>query len=179
MVPVPIFRPSFCVLLIITALILFLFLPGNCNKEKENLPVDNDVSKLLDNGTDTVVDITIWGTDILHLETSDILDGLLGPLQLSNDLLVGEGGEGVVGPGVGGNVMALVLLTFQDGGVLDDVGAHDEESGLDIVGLEGVQQLRSEGGGTWNINAIVQVHVRVVVIIERGRRRAGEQRRDR
>ncbi len=114
----------------------------------ENLPVNNDVAKLLDDGTDTVVNITIWGTDILHLRASDVKDGLLGPLQLGNDLLIGEGGEGVVRPGVGGNVVALVKLLLQDGGVPDNVGAHDEEGGLNVVLLEGSQQLRSEGSGT-------------------------------
>lgn len=110
-------------------------------------PVNNTVTELADNRTDTVVDVTIWGADVLHSEASDLKDGLLGPLDLGDDLLVGEGGKGEVGPGVGGDVMALVVLLLEDGGVPDDVAAHDEEGGLDIVGLEGGQQRDGVGGG--------------------------------
>lgn len=51
-------------------------------------------------------------------------------------------------PGVGGKVVAVVKLLLQDGGVLDNVGAHDEEGSLDLLLLEGGQQLRSKGSGT-------------------------------
>ena len=50
--------------------------------------------------TDTVVDVTVRRAHRVGRDTSDVLDGLLGPSELSNDLLVGESGEEGVRPGV-------------------------------------------------------------------------------
>lgn len=63
-------------------------------------PVDGDIAELLEDKADTVVDVTIRRTHVLELETSGGQNGLLGPAHLGHDLLVGQGGQGVVGPGM-------------------------------------------------------------------------------
>jgi hypothetical protein len=103
-------------------------------------PVNRDVTELLEDEADTVVDVSVWRTHVLETVTSGLHDGLLSPLHLGNDLLVGEGGQGVVRPGVGGQVVALGNLTLKGVGVLDGVGTNDEEGGRELVGLEVVQQ---------------------------------------
>ena len=50
--------------------------------------------------TDTVVDITIRGPEKDGGDTSDVLDRLASPTELSDDLLVAQGSEGGMGPGV-------------------------------------------------------------------------------
>ena len=51
-------------------------------------------------GTDTVVDVTVRGPEEDGGDASDVLDCLASPTQLGNDLLVGQGSEGGMGPGV-------------------------------------------------------------------------------
>jgi len=111
-------------------------------------PVDGDVTHLLENKANAVVDITIWRTHVLELQSSGGHDGLLGPLHLGHDLLVGQGGQGVMGPCVGGQVVTLGQLTLDGVGILDDVGTNQEESGRQLGGLEVVQQRGCGSRGT-------------------------------
>lgn len=50
--------------------------------------------------THTVVDITVRGPEEDGGDASDVLDRLASPTELSDDLLVGQGSEGGMGPGV-------------------------------------------------------------------------------
>ena len=103
-------------------------------------PVDGDVAQLLENEANTVVDITIWRTHVLHTKTRSSHDGLLSPLHLGNNLLVGQGRQSVVGPGVGSQVMALGQLALDDIGVVDDIGTDQEEGSGQLVGTEVVKK---------------------------------------
>lgn len=108
-------------------------------------PVHRDVAELLEHEADTVVDVTIGRAHVLHSQASGGQDGLLGPLHLGDDLLIGQGSQGVVRPGVGGQVVALSNLALDGVGVLDDVGANQEEGGRQLLGLEVVEQLGGVG----------------------------------
>lgn len=111
-------------------------------------PVNRDIAELLEDKTNTVVDITIRRTHVLEAESGGLHDGLLSPLHLGNDLLIGQGSEGMVGPGVRGQVVALGDLALDGIRVLDDIGTNQEESSRMLVRLQIIQQGRSGGGWT-------------------------------
>ncbi len=50
--------------------------------------------------TNTVVDVTVRGTEEDGGDASDVFDRLATPTELGNNLLVGQGSEGGMGPGV-------------------------------------------------------------------------------
>ena len=52
------------------------------------------------NGTDTVVDVTVGRPEEDGGHAGDVLDRLASPTQLGDNLLVGQGSEGGMGPGV-------------------------------------------------------------------------------
>lgn len=78
-------------------------------------------------GTDTVVDVTIRRTHGVGRNTGDLTDSLASPAELSNDLLVGEGRERRVRPGVDGKLMASHVLGLEDVGARDGTRTDDEE----------------------------------------------------
>lgn len=103
------------------------------------------VTELGGDGTDTVVDISVRGAPVDGGDADDGLNGLLGPLQFSNDLLVGEGGHGGVRPGVDGDMVAVVVGALEGLREGNSAGADDEEGGLLVVGRQVVVQARRVG----------------------------------
>lgn len=63
-------------------------------------PEGGDEVHGLCDGTNTVVDVTVRGPEEDGGDASDVLDRLATPTELGNDLLVGQGSEGGMGPGV-------------------------------------------------------------------------------
>ena len=101
------------------------------------------------NVTDTVVDITIRRAPVDGGDTNGINDGLLGPLQLGQDLLVRQRGHHGVRPGVDGDLVSLVVGTLQGVGPADGARTDNEQRRLGVVCLEDVvQTLRI---GRWTI----------------------------
>lgn len=104
------------------------------------------VTELGGDGTDTVIDISVRGAPVDGGDANDGLDSLLGPLQFSDNLLVGEGGHGGVGPGVDGDVVTVVVGALEGLGEGDGAGSDDEEGGLLAVGQQVVVQARRVRG---------------------------------
>ena len=102
----------------------------------------------LRDGTDTVVDITVRGAPEVGSNTQHILNDLLAPSELSDDLLVGEGGHGMVTPSMYGNLVLRHVLLLQEGGVRDDTRADHEEGRLEVGGVEEVEKVTGVQCGT-------------------------------
>lgn len=94
------------------------------------------------NGAHAVVNIAIRGTHGVRRNSSDILDRLLCPSQLRNDLLVGQRCEGRVRPGVHRELMSTHVLRLQNLGARDRAGPNHKEGRLDVCGIEVVEQVR-------------------------------------
>lgn len=103
-------------------------------------PNNGLVAQLRRNRSDTVIDIPKGWTPVLGCNTNDGFDSLLGPLQFSDDLFIGEGGHGRVGPGVDGDLVAFVVGAFEGLRVGDCAGPDDEEGCLLVVGQQVVVQ---------------------------------------
>lgn len=112
------------------------------------VPHDGLVTHGVEDTTDTVINVTVWRTDVPRGDTNGLTDSTGGVSELGDDLLIGLGGEGGVGPGVGGNMMALLVGTTQDLGIGEDTGSDDEEGGLDVVLFKKVQEDGGIGGGS-------------------------------
>jgi len=131
-------------------------------------PVHGDVAQLLEHKADTVVDITIGRTHVLEAQTCGVEDSLLGPLHLGNDLLIGQGRQGVVRPGVRSQVVTLSNLPLDNVGVRNHIGTDQEEGRCDFGLLQIVKQHRrisrwtiikrqTPGVGTTTIDNIISM----------------------
>lgn len=97
------------------------------------------------NGADTIVNVTIRRTHCVGGDTSDFLDGLAGPAELGNDLLIGQGGKGRVGPSVDRELVTAHILCLKHLGARNSTRADDKERRLDIGSIEIVEKIR----GVW------------------------------
>lgn len=111
-------------------------------------PHDRSETHLSSNSTDAVVNVSVRGTEGVGGYADGVLDSLLGPAELRDNLLVGELGEGCVSPSVDRDLVASKVLGNEDIGVRQDTGANDEEGRLDVVGVEVVEEERSVGRGS-------------------------------
>ena len=84
------------------------------------------------NSSDSVIDVSIRGPHCVRGDTSELPNNLLGPLQLQDDLLVGQGGEGSVRPGMHRELVTLHVFVLEDVRVGNGSRANDEESRLDV-----------------------------------------------
>jgi len=117
------------------------------------------VSELGSNSADTVINIAIRRTPVQGRDTNGVKDGLLSPLELSNDLLIGHVGHRGVRPGVDGNVVALLVGALQGGGETDGAGSDDEQSSLLVVGQEVI--IETERVRRWAIYIVILSRVGV------------------
>lgn len=102
----------------------------------------------LGNRTDTVIDITVRGAPVGGSNTKNVLDDLLRPTELGDDLFVREGSHGVVTPGVNGNLVLRHVLVLEESGVRDRTRADDEERSLQVDGVEVVKKITGVQSGT-------------------------------
>lgn len=110
-------------------------------------PDDRGEAHLKRDGTDTVINVTVRRTHGVGSNANDGADDLLAPAKFGNDLLVGEGGEGVVGPGVNRNLVTLLEFGLEHLRARDDTRTDHEEGGLEVVLVEVFEQGRSVGRG--------------------------------
>ena len=102
----------------------------------------------LRDGTNTVVDITVRGAPEVGGDTQHILDDLLAPSELSDDLLVGEGSHRRVAPGVDSNLVLSHVLLLQESRVGDRTRTDDEERRLEVGVVEVGEKFASVESGT-------------------------------
>lgn len=105
-------------------------------------PNNGLIPQLGRNGSDTVIDIPKGWTPVLGCNANNRFDSLLGPFEFSDDLFVGEGGHGRVGPGVDGDLVAFVVGAFEGLWVGDCARSDDEEGCFLVVGQQVVVQAR-------------------------------------
>ena len=80
-------------------------------------------------------------SDGLASKSSGGTHGRVGVIEVEEELLVGEGGHVLVGPGVVGNVvLKLIECTHEFLWVVEDVDADEEMRGMDVVLLQEVVQ---------------------------------------
>lgn len=92
-------------------------------------------------GTNTVVDVTVWGAHSVGRNTGDLTDGLAGPAKLGNDLLVGEGGERRMRPGVNGQLVTGHVFGLKDVGARDGARTNNEEGRLEVLVSHVVEEI--------------------------------------
>jgi len=81
-------------------------------------------------------------------DTKDVLDDLPGPTKFSNDLFVGESGQGLVTPGVDGDLVSTGIFGLKGVGESDDTRADDKECCLEVHLIEVLQKVGGIVSGT-------------------------------
>jgi hypothetical protein len=101
------------------------------------------------NGTNPVIYVTIGRPHRVGRDAQDVLNNLLGPPKLRNDLFGGQGSKGSgVAPRVHGNVMLGHVLALEEGGEGNGTRTNDKERGLEGVLVEEVQEIGGVERGT-------------------------------
>ena len=97
---------------------------------------------------DTVVNIAVGRAPEGGGDTEHVLDDLLGPSELGDDLLVGERGHRRVAPSVDSNLMPSHVLLLEESRVGDGTRTNDEEGSLKVDGVEVLKQVTGVEGRT-------------------------------
>lgn len=92
--------------------------------------------------TNAVVDITIGRTHSHWRDAEDGLDSLASPSKLSNDLLIREGGEVWMRPGMDTDLMSLDVFITEGIREFNHTRPDDEESGQQILRVEVIEEFR-------------------------------------
>ncbi len=122
-------------------------------------PHNGDKAHSKTNSTDTVVDITVRRTPVQGSDSSHILDDLLCPAELGNELLSRLGSSIAVTPGVHAELMLTEILLLQQGGVRDSTRTDHEERRLQVLLIEIVEQV----GRVWRWAVVVRKTPRELV----------------
>lgn len=95
------------------------------------------------NCSDTVVDVSVGWSHRVWRDTSNIFDDFSGPSKLSNDLLVGEGGERWVRPCVNRELVTFGVFRLKDVLTRDRSRSDNEEGRFEVNLVQVLQQSRS------------------------------------
>jgi hypothetical protein len=95
-----------------------------------------------------------WGN------SKDLLDSLTGHAKFTDNLLVGEGGEESVRPGVDADFVTGHVLFDQNGRSLNDTRADNEEGGLDILVIKVFEQFSAKRAklDVWDSESLKKTH---------------------
>ena len=101
------------------------------------------------NSADSVINVTERGPHCIGRDAQDILDDLLGPSKLRDDLFVGQGGErSGVTPSMHGDVVLGHVLDLKEGRGGNGARTNDKERGLERMLVKEVQEIGSVERGT-------------------------------
>lgn len=83
------------------------------------------------NGTDTIVHVTIRRTEGERGDANDVPDSLASPSEFRDNLLVCQGGQGTVTPGVDRNLVIVHVFVHENLGPANHTSTDDIKGGLD------------------------------------------------
>lgn len=100
------------------------------------IPKNGPHTHLPCDGTDTIVNITIWWAPALGSDAEDLLGHSQGVVEFSDNFGVGEGGHRRVRPGVGTNGVSVVETTLSSCWSAHNLRSDVEQVGLLVIVLE-------------------------------------------
>ena len=115
-------------------------------------PDNGRQAHLRSDASDSVVDVSVRRSECVGRHADGVPNDLLRPPKLSDNLLVGQGSEGSVRPGVDGDLVTACVLGLERLRSRQDSRANDEEGRLEVDLVQVVKQ----DGGVWRRSIIVR-----------------------